>query len=114
MTKAKSPFTNAVEQLRIACDYLNIDEDTFNFLSNPQQIVAVSIPVRMDNNKVEVFEGFRVLHSNARGPGKGGIRFAMGVDMDEVMALAMWMTWKCACVNIPLGGAKGGITCNAA
>lgn len=112
MTKAKSPFTNAVAQLRLACDYLNIEEDIFNFLSNPQQIVAVSLPVRMDNGKMEVFEGYRVLHSNARGPGKGGIRYSMGVDMDEVMALAMWMTWKCACVNLPLGGAKGGITCD--
>ena len=71
---AKSPFTNAVEQLRIACDYLNIEEDIFNFLSNPQQIVSVSVPVKMDNGKVEVFDGYRVLHSNARGPGKGGIR----------------------------------------
>jgi len=109
---AKSPFTNAVEQLRIACDYLNIEEDIFNFLSSPQQIVSVSLPVRMDNGRVEVFEGYRILHSNARGPGKGGIRYALGVDMDEVMALAMWMTWKCACVGIPLGGAKGGVTCN--
>jgi glutamate dehydrogenase (NAD(P)+) len=112
MTKANSPFTNAVAQLRIACDYLNVKEDIFNFLSVPQQIVAVSVPVKMDSGKVEVFEGYRVLHSNARGPGKGGIRYSMGVDMDEVMALAMWMTWKCACVNLPLGGAKGGITCD--
>lgn len=109
---AKSPFTNAVAQLRIACDYLNIEEDIFNFLSSPQQIVSVSIPVRMDNGKVEVFDGFRVLHSNARGPGKGGIRYSVNVDMDEVKALSMWMSWKTACVGIPLGGSKGGITCN--
>ncbi len=109
---AKSPFVNAVQQLRLACDYLNIEEDIFNFLSSPQQIVSVSVPVTMDNGKVEVFEGYRVLHSNARGPGKGGIRYSLGVDMDEVMALAMWMSWKTACVGIPLGGAKGGVTCN--
>jgi len=91
---------------------LNISEDIFNFLANPQQIVAVSVPVKMDDGKIEVFEGYRVLHSNARGPGKGGIRYSPDVDMDEVMALAMWMTWKCACVNLPLGGAKGGVTCD--
>jgi len=107
-----SPFTNAVAQLRLACNYLNISEDIFNFLANPQQIVAVSVPVKMDDGKIEVFEGYRVLHSNARGPGKGGIRYSPDVDMDEVMALAMWMTWKCACVNLPLGGAKGGVTCD--
>ncbi|MBN2155863.1 MAG: Glu/Leu/Phe/Val dehydrogenase [Candidatus Lokiarchaeota archaeon] len=112
MTKAKSPFTNALEQLRLACDYLGVEENIYNFLSNPQQIVSVSIPVRMDNGKIEVFEGYRVLHSNARGPGKGGIRYDSKVDMDEVMALAMWMTWKCAVVNLPLGGAKGGVTCD--
>jgi glutamate dehydrogenase (NAD(P)+) len=112
MVKTNSPYTNAIAQLRLACNYLNISEDIFNFLANPQQIVAVSVPVKMDDGKIEVFEGYRVLHSNARGPGKGGIRYAPNVDMDEVMALAMWMTWKCACVNLPLGGAKGGVTCD--
>lgn len=108
---ANSPFENAVEQLRQACDYLKIDSDIFKFLSSPQQIVVVNCPVIMDNGSIQMFEGFRVLHSNVRGPGKGGIRYSLSVDINEVQALAMWMTWKCACVNLPLGGAKGGVHC---
>lgn len=100
---------NAREQLRQACEFLQIDTDVYNLLSYPRQVMMVNCPVVMDDGSLEVFEGFRVLHSNVRGPGKGGIRYSMEVDMDEVQALAMWMTFKCAVANIPLGGAKGGI-----
>lgn len=106
-----SPLQNAIEQLRQACDYLKIDSNIFKFLSSPQQIVVVNCPVVMDNGSIQMFEGFRVLHSNIRGPGKGGIRYSLSVDINEVQALAMWMTWKCAVVNLPLGGAKGGVHC---
>ena len=104
-----SPLENAREQLRQACEFLQIDTDVYNLLSYPRQVMMVNCPVVMDDGSLEVFEGFRVLHSNVRGPGKGGIRYSMEVDMDEVQALAMWMTFKCAVANIPLGGAKGGI-----
>ncbi len=104
-----NPFENALSQLKLACDELGISRDIYEYISHPQRIVIVNCPVKMDNGSVQVFEGFRVLHSNVRGPGKGGIRYSPQVNMDEVKALAMWMTWKCAVVNLPLGGAKGGI-----
>ncbi|QEE16172.1 Glu/Leu/Phe/Val dehydrogenase [Promethearchaeum syntrophicum] len=107
-----NPWENALKQLRNACDYLDLNKDLYEYLSHPQRIVIVNCPVKMDDGSLKVFEGFRILHSNARGPGKGGIRYAQNVDMDEVKALSMWMTWKCATVGIPLGGAKGGVTCN--
>lgn len=110
ITKTQSsPYQNAVAQLQEACNYLGISENVFRYLSKPMRIVEVNCPVVMDNGSLQMFEGFRVLHNNIRGPGKGGIRFAPSVDMDEVMALAMWMTWKCAVVDLPYGGAKGGI-----
>jgi len=107
-----NPWENALKQLKNACDYLNLNDDLYQYLSHPQRIVLVNCPVKMDNGSLKMFEGFRILHSNARGPGKGGIRYAPNVNMDEVKALSMWMTWKCATVGIPLGGAKGGVTCN--
>ena len=82
------------------------------WLFQPERVVKVTLPVRMDDGRVEVFHGYRVLHSSARGPGKGGIRFFPEVDEDEVIALATWMTWKCALVDIPYGGAKGGVKCD--
>lgn len=82
------------------------------WLFQPERVVEVTLPVRMDDGRVEVFHGYRVLHSSARGPGKGGIRFFPEVDEDEVIALATWMTWKCALVDIPFGGAKGGVKCD--
>ncbi|RLI60440.1 MAG: glutamate dehydrogenase [Promethearchaeia archaeon] len=109
MTGKSNPWENALKQLRKACTAMGIDEDIYKYLSYPQRIVQVSIPVKMDNGKLEMFDGFRVLHSSARGPGKGGIRYSTRVDLDEVKALAMWMTWKCSCVGIPYGGAKGGV-----
>jgi len=104
-----NPFQNALKQLRQACTAMGISEDIYQFLSHPQRTVQVSIPVKMDDGRLEIYEGFRVLHSSARGPGKGGIRYAPEVNMDEVKALAMWMTFKCACVGLPYGGAKGGV-----
>jgi glutamate dehydrogenase (NAD(P)+) len=91
---------------------LNLDEGIWKVLRYPTRELIVHIPVAMDNGKLEVFTGFRVQHSIARGPSKGGIRYAPDVTLDEVRALAAWMTWKCAVVNIPFGGAKGGVICD--
>jgi len=96
----------------VAAQLLGLDEATYNVLKSPNKQVIVSLPVTMDDGNVRVFEGYRVIHSNILGPAKGGIRFDMDVNIDEVKALAAWMTWKCAVVDIPYGGAKGGITCN--
>ncbi|MHA2001146.1 MAG: Glu/Leu/Phe/Val family dehydrogenase [Promethearchaeota archaeon] len=109
MTGESNPLENALTQLRGACDALGLDEGLYKILSRPQRIVEVSIPVKMDDGHLEMFEGFRILHNTARGPGKGGIRYSTRVDKDEVNALAQWMTFKCATVGIPYGGAKGGV-----
>jgi glutamate dehydrogenase (NAD(P)+) len=105
-----NPFQFALKQFDRAADHLELDPGTRDVLRNPKRQLTVSIPVRMDDGSVKVFQGHRVQHSIARGPSKGGIRYHPGVTLDEVKALAMWMTWKCAVVNIPFGGAKGGIT----
>src|SRR5262245_8091062 len=105
-----NPFEFAQRQFDRAADHLGLDAGVREVLRQPKRQLTVSIPVRMDNKKIKVFIGHRVQHSIARGPSKGGIRFHPGVTIDEVKALAMWMTWKCAVVNIPFGGAKGGIT----
>lgn len=104
-----SPYDNAVAQLKEACDYLGFSDNIFKYLSKPMRIVEVNCPIIMDDGSIQMFEGFRVLHNNIRGPGKGGIRFSPDVNMEEVMALAMWMTWKCSVVDLPYGGSKGGI-----
>lgn len=108
----ESPFESMMERFRFAAEILNLDEGLFQYLANPVKQVIVSVPVVMDSGKIRVFEGFRVIHDNVLGPSKGGIRFAPDVNIDEVKALASWMTWKCAVVNVPFGGAKGGIRCN--
>ncbi len=105
-----NPFEFAQRQFDRAADHLGLDAGVRDVLRQPKRQLTVSIPVRMDNKRVKVFIGHRVQHSIARGPSKGGIRFHPGVTLDEVKALAMWMTWKCAVVNIPFGGAKGGVT----
>jgi glutamate dehydrogenase (NAD(P)+) len=105
-----NPFQFALKQFDRAADHLELDPGTRDVLRNPKRQLTVSIPVKMDDGSVRVFQGHRVQHSIARGPSKGGIRYHPGVTLDEVKALAMWMTWKCAVVNIPFGGAKGGIT----
>jgi glutamate dehydrogenase/leucine dehydrogenase len=91
---------------------LGLDNDTREMIKYPERVLTVTVPVRMDDGRIHRFEGYRVQHSTVRGPGKGGIRYHPQVTLDEVKALATWMTWKCAVVNIPFGGAKGGITCN--
>ncbi|HEY1435685.1 MAG TPA: Glu/Leu/Phe/Val dehydrogenase [Thermoanaerobaculia bacterium] len=105
-----NPYDFALLQFGRAANFLKLDAGTRQVLSQPKRQLIVSVPVKMDNKQVKVFTGYRVQHSITRGPSKGGIRFHPGVTLDEVKALAMWMTWKCAVVNIPFGGAKGGIT----
>ena len=113
MSQAKpNPFENSLEQLRIAAEYLKLDEGIHQILAHPKRELTVSLPVKMDNGKIKVFTGYRVQYNDARGPFKGGIRYHPGVTLDEVKALAAWMTWKTSVVNIPLGGGKGGIVCD--
>jgi len=107
-----NPFKIAQQQFNAAANYLNLDESTRQVLKNTKRQLVVSIPVRMDGGEVRVFEGYRVQHNIARGPAKGGIRFHPNVTLDEVKALASWMTWKCATVGIPYGGGKGGVVCD--
>lgn len=95
-----------------ASQILGLEDEIYNVLKNPARQVIVSLPVTMDDGTIRVFEGYRVIHSTILGPSKGGIRFDMRVNLDEVKALAAWMTWKCAVVDIPYGGAKGGVACN--
>src|ERR1700693_2277367 len=104
-------YKSAEARFEIAAKKLNLEEGIYSYLKYPSKEITVYIPVARDSGKVEVFTGYRVLHSSIRGPGKGGIRFAPDVSADEVRALAAWMTWKCAVVNIPFGGGKGGVIC---
>lgn len=112
MKNNQNPFQTAQEQFIKAAKKIRLSQDFINILKEPQEILEVSIPIKMDSGKIRVFKGYRVHHNNARGPYKGGIRYHPNVNLDEVKALAMWMTWKCAVVKIPFGGAKGGIACN--
>ena len=107
-----NPYGVAVEQFMRAADKLNLDEGMKQILSQPKRELTVHFPVRMDDGSYRVFTGYRVQHSLTRGPAKGGIRYHPDVTLDEVKALAMWMTWKCATVGIPYGGAKGGVIVN--
>ena len=108
----QNPFEAMMSRFHIASQILGLDDDVYNVLKNPAKQVIVSLPVTMDDGSIKVFDGYRVIHSNILGPSKGGIRYAPNVHLDEVKALAAWMTWKCAVVDIPYGGAKGGIRCN--
>jgi glutamate dehydrogenase/leucine dehydrogenase len=107
-----SALDTALEQLRIAAEKLSLDPGLHEMLKYPKRTLMVSINVKMDDGSVKTFWGCRVQHNDARGPFKGGIRYHPKVTLDEVTALAMWMTWKCAVVDIPYGGAKGGVCCN--
>lgn len=107
-----NPWAAQAARFDAAARKLNLDEGIAKVLAHPAREITVHIPVTMDDGRIEVFTGYRVQHSEARGPGKGGIRFDVNVSLDEVRALASWMTWKCAVVNIPFGGAKGGIICD--
>src|SRR5512147_11248 len=110
--KPHNAFAMAQAQFDSAAEHLGLDKATRQLLRNPMREYQFSIPVRMDDGSVTVFRGFRVQHNDARGPGKGGIRFHPQETIDTVRALSMWMTWKCAVVDIPLGGAKGGVICD--
>src|SRR6202789_30523 len=107
-----NPWEAQSARFEFAARKLNLEENLWKVLSTPSREIIVHFPVTMDNGKIEMFTGFRVQHSIARGPGKGGIRYAPDVTLDEVRALASWMTWKCAVTNIPFGGAKGGVICD--
>ena len=109
-----NPFQEMMERFAYAAELIELDGGLFEYLSHPSRIHITSVPVVMDNGELRVFEGYRVIHNEALGPGKGGIRFAPDVHLDEVKALAAWMSWKCAVVGVPFGGAKGGIRCNPA
>jgi glutamate dehydrogenase (NAD(P)+) len=107
-----SPFEEMMSRFDVAAQKLGLDPGLYKVLREPVRETKVSIPIVMDDGRIEVFIGYRVLHNIARGPGKGGIRYDKNVSLDEVRALAAWMTWKCAVVNIPFGGAKGGVICD--
>ena len=108
----KNPWLAAAARFDEAAKRLQLNDGMRKVLRAPAREVTVNIPVQLDDGRLEVFTGYRVQHSLARGPAKGGIRFAPDVTLDEVRALASWMTWKCAVVNIPFGGAKGGVICD--
>src|SRR3954463_12094333 len=112
MIVADSPFRIAQEQLRNVAEVFGLDGDMVGILGECKKAVEVSIPTTMDDGSVHCFTGWGVTHNVARGPSRGGIRSPPGVTLDEVKALAMWMTWKCALMNLPFGGAEGGVVCD--
>jgi glutamate dehydrogenase (NAD(P)+) len=108
----ENPFEEMMARFEVAAEHLNLETGLFKVLRHPEKQMIVACPVLRDSGDVEVFTGYRVIHNSSRGPGKGGIRFDLNVTLDEVNALAAWMTWKCAVVNVPFGGAKGGVVCD--
>ena len=108
----ENPFESMMSRFRIAAQKLGLSDEIYNVLKTPDKQVIVSLPVTMDDGTLKVFEGYRIIHSTILGPSKGGVRYDKNVTIDEMKALAAWMTWKCAIVDIPYGGAKGGIRCN--
>ncbi len=109
---ASNPFEDMMARFDIAAEILGLESGVYQYLKTPVKQVTVSIPIQMDNGTVEIFEGHRVVHNDILGPSKGGIRYAPDVNIDEVKALAAWMTWKCALLSVPFGGAKGGVKCD--
>lgn len=105
-----NPFENAQKQVKEACDKLGLEPAVYELLKDPQRVIEISIPVKMDDGSVKTFKGYRSCHNTAIGPGKGGVRYHQNVNVDEVKALSIWMTFKCGVVGIPYGGGKGGIT----
>ncbi len=105
-----SPLKSAQKQIKLACEQLELDPAVYDLLKEPQRVIEISIPVRMDDGSTKVFKGYRAVHNDAIGPGKGGIRFHPDVDLEEVKALSIWMTFKCCVTGIPYGGGKGGVT----
>ena len=110
--ESTNPYENALQQLEIVAEHLELDPGLHEVLKYAQRELTVHFPVKMDNGMTRVFTGFRVQHNLARGPAKGGIRYSPKTDIDEVRALAMWMTWKCSLLRLPYGGAKGGVLCD--
>ncbi len=108
----ENPFESMMERFDFAAKKLGLENGIYQYLKSPTKQIITSIPIIMDDGRIEVFEGYRVIHNDILGPSKGGIRYADDVNLDEVKALAAWMTWKCAIVNIPFGGAKGGVRCD--
>ena len=108
----ESPLATALSQLRRAIDQLKLSENDWNTLSTPRRVLEVAVPLRRDDGRVEMYRGYRVQYSTTRGPSKGGVRFHQDIDLNETVALAMLMTWKCALTNLPYGGAKGGVAVN--
>ncbi|HTY39157.1 MAG TPA: Glu/Leu/Phe/Val dehydrogenase [Bacteroidota bacterium] len=108
----ENPFESMMQRFDIAAHLLKLEPGVYEYLKRPVRQVIVSIPIAMDSGEVEVFEGYRVIHNDILGPSKGGLRYAPDVTLDEMKALAAWMTWKCAVMNIPFGGAKGGVRCD--
>src|ERR671925_1988224 len=107
-----NPFSVALKQLGEAAKLVGIDKGMYDVLAHPKRVLTVSLPTRMDSGEIHVFTGYRSQHNDARGPFKGGIRYHPQVTLEEVKALSMWMTWKCAIADIPYGGGKGGIICD--
>ena len=107
-----NPLIAAQQRVKVACDKLGMPADVYEILKNPQRMIEVSIPVKMDDGSIRVFTGFRAQHNTAVGPSKGGVRFHQNVTRDEVAALSIWMTFKCSVTGIPYGGGKGGIIVN--
>jgi len=108
----KNPYDAAMENFEIAANALELEMNIRTMIKYPERVLGVTVPIRMDNGEVYPFQGYRVQHNTSRGPAKGGIRYHPNVNEDEIKALASWMTWKCAVVNIPFGGGKGGVTCD--
>ena len=108
----ENPFEAMMERFDRAAELLSLDPGLYKVLRNPERQIITSIPITMDNGEIEVFKGYRVHYNTSRGPAKGGIRYDLAVNLDEVTALAAWMTWKCAVVDVPFGGAKGGVICD--
>ncbi len=108
----ENPFESMMKRFDVAAEILGLEPGVYNYLKTPVKQVIISIPIQMDDGRIEIFEGYRVIHNDILGPSKGGIRYAPDVTIDEVKALAAWMTWKCAVMSIPFGGAKGAIRCD--
>ena len=108
----ENPFESMMHRFDRAAEILGLQRGVYEYLKTPVKQIIISIPIQMDNGNIEIFEGYRVIHNDILGPSKGGIRFTPDITLDEIKALAAWMTWKCAVVNIPFGGAKGGVKCD--
>lgn len=110
--EAENPFEEMMSRFDVAAKRLGLEPGLYKILRTPEKQITVAVPVRLDNGEVEVYTGYRVIYNTSRGPAKGGIRFDLQVTQEEVKALAAWMTWKCAVVNLPFGGSKGGVVCD--